>query len=63
LFLSLSGYDETIMQSVHARHAYALDDIVPNARFADMLTVLADGTRVLDYTRFDEVLPLEATAS
>lgn len=61
LFLSISGYDETIMQGVHARYAYALDDIVPNARFADMLTVLPDGTRVLDYGRFDEVVPLEAS--
>ncbi len=59
LFLSVSGYDETIMQSIHARYAYALDDIVPNARFADILTVLDDGTRVLDYTRFHEILPLD----
>lgn len=60
LFLSLTGYDETIMQTIHARYAYALDDIVPNARFADMLTVLPDGTRVLDYTKFDELVPITA---
>jgi len=59
MFLSMTGYDETIMQTIHARHAYALDDIVANARFADILTVLPDGTRVLDYARFDEVIPLD----
>lgn len=57
LFLSITGYDETIMQTIHARYAYALDDIVQNARFADILTVLPDGTRVIDYTRFDEIVP------
>lgn len=56
LFLSITGYDETIMQSIHARYSYALDDIVQNARFADILTVLPDGTRVIDYTRFDEIV-------
>jgi inward rectifier potassium channel len=59
MFLSLTGFDETIMQSIHARYAYSLDDIVPNARFADILTVRPDGTRVLDYTRFHEVVPID----
>lgn len=62
MFLSLTGYDETIMATIHARYAYALDDIVPNARFADILTVKPDGTRVLDYTRFHEVEPLDRPA-
>jgi inward rectifier potassium channel len=59
LFLSINGYDETIMQTIHARYAYALEDIVPNARFADILTVEPDGTRVIDYTRFHEIVSLD----
>ena len=31
------GFDETIGQTIHARHEYALGDIVPGARFADVL--------------------------
>lgn len=58
MFLSLTGFDETIMQSIHARHSYSLDDIVMNARFADILTVMPDGTRSLDYGKFHEVEPL-----
>jgi inward rectifier potassium channel len=56
LFLSLTGYDETIMQTIHARYAYALDDILESARFADILKLQPDGTRVLDYTKFHEVV-------
>ena len=37
LYLSLMGFDETIGQTIHARHEYALADIVPGARFADVL--------------------------
>ena len=37
LFLSLTGFDETIGQTIHARHEYALSDIVAGARFADVL--------------------------
>lgn len=58
LFLSITGYDETIMQSIHARYAYALDDILENARFSDILVRRPDGTRVLDYTKFHEVVPI-----
>lgn len=61
MFLTIIGYDETIMQTIHARYAYALEDIVPNARFADILTVQADGTRVIDYTRFHETIPIDVT--
>lgn len=61
LFLSVSGLDETIMQPISARYRYALDDIVQNARFADVLHTRDDGTRVIDYDRFHEVIPLERT--
>lgn len=55
LFLGVTGFDETIMQSIHARFAYSLDDVVPNARFVDILRVQPDGTRVIDYGKFHEV--------
>lgn len=58
LFLSLQGYDETIAATVHARHRYSLDDIVWNARYADVLTIDPDGTRRLDYTHFDEIISI-----
>jgi inward rectifier potassium channel len=63
IYLSVTGLDETIAQTIHARCRYALDDIVPNARFCDVLTTLEDGTRLIDYRRFDEVEPLEPLAT
>jgi inward rectifier potassium channel len=58
LFLALTGLDETIGQTIHARRQYSLDDIVPNARFADVLSDDPDGTRVIDFRRFHDVVPV-----
>lgn len=55
---SLVGYDETFGQTIHAAHRYTLDDVVCDARFADVLTLEDDGTRVVDYTRFHEIVPI-----
>lgn len=59
IYLTLTGYDETIAQNIHARYGYALEDIVWNARFADVLTTRPDGTRSLDYTHFHETVAVE----
>ena len=55
LFVMLTGYDQTLGQNVHASASYKLDDIVRNARFADVLESDADGTRLLDFSRFHDV--------
>ena len=59
IYLTLTGVDETLAQTIHARVRYTLDDIVQNARFADILRVKPDGTRVIDYEHFHEVEELE----
>lgn len=60
LFLSLMGLDETHGQTIHASCSYSLDDIVWNARFADVLRLRDDGVREIDYTNFHEVVPIPA---
>ncbi len=55
IIVSIIGLDETFSQTVHARHTYELDEIVWDARFADVLVLHPDGSRSVDYTRFDEV--------
>jgi inward rectifier potassium channel len=60
VILSLSGMDETAGQMIHARYTYGADDAVLDARFVDVITMGADGTRVIDYARFHDVQPLEA---
>jgi inward rectifier potassium channel len=56
MFLNLTGFDDTIGQTINARFTYALDDIIPNARFADVLELRPDGTRVIDYRKFHDVV-------
>lgn len=62
IFLTFNGLDETFAQNIHARHRYRLEDIAWGCRFADVLTVEPDGTRVVDYSHFDEVVPVEVKA-
>jgi inward rectifier potassium channel len=59
MFVSLNAFDSTIGQSIHAQHRYTFADIRWNARFADVITRGADGRRVVDYTRFHEVEPID----
>ena len=58
IYLALTGLDETIGQTIHVRKQYLLDDIVPNARFADVLSTHPDGRRVIDYRKFHDTVPL-----
>jgi inward rectifier potassium channel len=55
IYLAFTGLDETLGQTVHARHGYALEDIVWNARHADVLSVDEHGARTIDYGGFHDV--------
>jgi inward rectifier potassium channel len=55
IVVSITGLDETFSQTIHARHTYGLDEIIWGARFADVLTLHPDGSRSVDYTRFDDI--------
>jgi inward rectifier potassium channel len=59
IYISVSGLDETIAQVIHARYRYAMDDIVTNARFVDVLQTQDDGTRVIDFDKFHDIQMLE----
>jgi len=54
--ISVTGLDETVAQTVHARHAYNADDVRWGARFVDILTTRTDGQRLIDYRRFHDVV-------
>jgi inward rectifier potassium channel len=53
--VSVTGIDETVTQTVHARHTYGPAEVVWEARFADILSTAPDGRRRIDYSRFHEV--------
>jgi inward rectifier potassium channel len=56
LVVSVSGFDETFAQTIHARHRYPAGEIVWGARFADILRRRSDGSRYIDYTAFHEIV-------
>ncbi len=58
IVVSLTGIDETLSQSIHARHSYGAEEIVFNARFADVFSLLPNGERTLDLSRFHETVPI-----
>ena len=56
IIVIISGTDEAMAQTIHARTAYEAIDIRWNMRFADILTV-DNGRRTLDYRRFHDTEP------
>lgn len=56
IIVTVVGTDSTFGQTVHATQLYQLDDIVTGKRWADMVTVQPDGTRIIDYAEFDKMI-------
>lgn len=57
LYVMVSGYDHTLGQVVHAYHEYRFGDIVHGARFVDIVGLEPDGTRTVDFARFNDIEP------
>lgn len=51
----LTGLDESFSQTIHARHSFIAEDIRWDKRFVDILTILPNGDRAVDYGRFHDV--------
>lgn len=58
LVVTLTGVDETLSQTVHARHSWDSEQILFDRRFVDVLSENADGSRTLDLTKFHESVPI-----
>jgi inward rectifier potassium channel len=58
IIISLTGLDETVSQTIHARHSFIADEIWWNYKFVDILSTTPDGIRMINYTRFHDVIPL-----
>lgn len=57
IIVVLSGTDDRTGQTIHGRWAYAPEDIRWSARFVDILDQLPDGTRTIDYRKFNAIEP------
>ncbi len=56
--VSFTGLDEHLSQPTHGRYSYIADELRFDARFVDVIQVAPDGTRVFDFRRFHDVVPL-----
>ncbi|WP_233827942.1 ion channel [Paraburkholderia sp. ZP32-5] len=59
LLLTLEGVDESTSQTMQARHRWNCDEIFWQYRFVDIMTE-RDGVSHIDYSHFDEIVPLDA---
>lgn len=59
IIVILTGIDETLSQTIHARHSFVPDEILWNYRFRDILGRTADGRRAIDFYNFDQVDPIQ----
>ncbi len=58
IIVTLTGLDETLAQTIHARHTFTAEDIQWDYRFADVLLTKADGRRVIDFNQFNITHPI-----
>lgn len=56
LLVTVTGLDETSMQTVHARKLYDHTDIAWDHKFAEVLSERPDGGLVVDLRNFDEIV-------
>src|SRR5690242_14288455 len=63
LIVTLTGFDEGLTRTIHARHGYAARQIRWGARFADIVKLLPSGGRAVDYRRFHEIVAVDPPAA
>jgi inward rectifier potassium channel len=57
LNVAISGQDETLNDTVHARKSYEPEDILFGSHFADILFERESGKWSVDFTKFHDVKP------
>jgi inward rectifier potassium channel len=59
LLVTVTGIDETMSQTIHARTSYGSEDIRFGYRFVDMFGYTPGGQLVIDYGNFDTIRPVD----
>ncbi len=59
IIVNISGFDEALVKTVHARHVYPASRLRWNARFREIVRMREDGRRVIDYRKFHKTVPVE----
>ena len=58
IVVTISGLDETMSQTIHARTSYTAAEIHWEHRFADIFGYTKDGRRAIDFDRFHDIVAL-----
>jgi inward rectifier potassium channel len=58
LIVILSGYDESLSQTIHSRHSYITEEILINHKFTDMIYPNVDGATEVDFSKINDCIPL-----
>lgn len=58
IIVTLTGLDETLAQTIHARHTFNADKIFWDYRFADILLTGPHGKRVINFNHFHDIQPI-----
>jgi inward rectifier potassium channel len=56
ILVVMKGLDETFVSTIHARTSYRPEEIVWDARLADIFTTNDDGERAIDFRRFHDIV-------
>jgi inward rectifier potassium channel len=56
LVVTFMGIDNTLAQTVHARHGYRAKDVRFGARFVDILSTDQEGRRIIDFRPFHDTV-------
>jgi inward rectifier potassium channel len=59
VIVTLTGFDEALLRTTHARHVYPAKAIRFQARFRDIVRALPNGLRAVDYRKFHDVVAVE----
>ncbi len=59
IIIAMTGFDETMSQTIHARNSYIAKEIVCNGAFADILHRQEDYVLEVRYDRFHDIVQLE----
>ncbi|MEM6253062.1 MAG: ion channel [Cyanobacteria bacterium P01_D01_bin.156] len=58
IIVTLTGLDETLSQTIHARHAFSDNEIHWNYKFVDIISTNQAGRLVIDYNHFHSIEPV-----
>ena len=58
IFITLTGLDATLSQTIYSQHIYLAEDVLWNHRFVDIVKIRKNGSRYIEDHKFHDVISL-----